>query len=108
MVTSPGEPKSEGNPELKLRVPRDLIGWVRAMGGQRFVLEILRKERERKMTSILDLTSKELQQRMGQESTVSEAENLREILTSSKYAECECVEDIPEAEWLLLLNRAAV
>lgn len=44
-LSLPGDPKSEGNPELKLRVPRDLIGWVRAMGGQRFILEILRKKK---------------------------------------------------------------
>jgi len=44
-LSAPGETPSDGNPELKLRIPRDLIGWVRAMGSQRFILEILREKK---------------------------------------------------------------
>ena len=45
-VSLPGESPSDGNPELKLRIPRDLMPWVRAQGGQRFILELLQNKKK--------------------------------------------------------------
>ena len=56
--------------------------------------------------NVSNLSITELQQRMGQAATRSDAENMQNLLAASEFAQASCVEEIPEDIWLEMLNQS--